>query len=358
LLACGSGSTPIRIGLAGPFTDSVGAPMQRAAQLAVAEINARGGVRGRPLALVIRNDFGDPDSAVGAATALEKAGVVAVVGHVYSGTTLAAAPIYNDPAHPVVAISPSSSAPAVTDAGPWIFRVCPSDLQQGAALARFTRDRLGLSRGTVFYLNDDYGRGIRSVFAAEFVRRGGMIDDLAPYLGATPDVSPYLDRVARQKTSRFLFVAGNRSEAETVLRGVRARGLTLPVLGGDGLEGIEDAGDLSEGTYLSNAYLPTATTLKNRAFVAAYQRAYPGAAPPNQPAAATYDILYLLREVIARTGTDRRRVRDGVAQVGTSGPPFEGLLGPIAFDANGDVPTTRVLIGQVHAGRIELVESE
>ena len=93
LAACGSGNRPLKVGLAGPFSDDVGAPMRRAAELAVEEINASGGVNGRPLELVIRDDYGDPDSAVAVATALVDADVVAVVGHVYSGPTLAAAPV-------------------------------------------------------------------------------------------------------------------------------------------------------------------------------------------------------------------------------------------------------------------------
>jgi branched-chain amino acid transport system substrate-binding protein len=358
LAACHSAAGPIRIGLAGPFEDSVGAPMLRAAQLAVSEINAAGGVRGRPLSLVIGDDIGEPDSAFTIATTMVQEGVVAVVGHVYSGTTLAAAPIYNDPAHPVAAISPSSSAPAVTRAGPWTFRVCPSDLQTGKALARFIRDRLGLTRGTVLYLNDEYGRGIRSVFVSEFLRRGGTIDEISPYLRSTVEVEPYLDRVIRQRTSGFLFIAGNEAEAEAILVAMRSRGLHVPVVGGDGLEGIQDEGDLAEGVYLSGAYLPSVATPANRAFVSAYQRAYPGAAPPNQPAAATYDILYLLRQVIGQVGTDRTRIRNRLAQIGTSAPAYDGLIGPIAFDSNGDVPDQRVLIGRVHAGQVDLVEAE
>ena len=118
LAACGDSGGPIRIGLAGPFSDPVGAPMKRAAELAVEEINAAGGVRGRPLELVARDDFGDPDSAVAVASALVGERVVAVIGHVYSGTTLAAAPVYNDANDPVVQISPSSSSPDVTTAAP------------------------------------------------------------------------------------------------------------------------------------------------------------------------------------------------------------------------------------------------
>jgi branched-chain amino acid transport system substrate-binding protein len=221
LLACAPGSHPIRIGLAGPFTDSVGAPMKHAAELAVRQINAAGGIGGRPIELVERNDFGNSDSAVNIAADLKAAGVVAVVGHVHSGTTLAAAPVYNGGRNAVTQISPSSSAPAVTAAGEYTFRTCPSDLQQGTALARFAADRLNLKRGTILYLNNEYGRGIRTIFASEFARRGGVIDDIDPYLGQTPDVDAYVERLARRKTSQFVFLGGNQDEAAADRTGAR-----------------------------------------------------------------------------------------------------------------------------------------
>jgi branched-chain amino acid transport system substrate-binding protein len=356
LFACSPGDRPIRIGLAGPFSDSVGAPMRHAAELAVRQINSAGGIGGRPIELIARDDFGDPDSAVNVAEALEAAGVVAVIGHVYSGTTLAAAPVYNGARSPVVQISPSSSAPAVTHAGAYTFRTCPSDLQQGAALARFAAERLGLKRGTILYLNDDYGRGIRTTFASEFARRGGMLDDIDPYIGPTPAVEPFIERLARRRTSQFIFLGGNLGEAAEVLRIARARGVTVPMLGGDALEGLEEIGRLADDTYISNAYLPSFETPKNRAFVLAYARAFPESLHPNQPAAATYDIVYLLRGVIARVGTSRPKIRDAVAAIGRSSPPFEGVTGEIAFDENGDVPHQRVIIGRVEGGQVRAVE--
>lgn len=354
LTGCGRSDGTIRIGLSGPFTDPVGAPMKQAAELAVNEINAAGGINGHRITLIERDDYGDPDSAVVAAAALEQAGVVAVVGHVFSGTTLAAAPVYNGAHDPVTQISPSSSAPDVTNAGDYSFRVCPSDLAHGAALARWVRDQLKLSRGAVLYLNDDYGRGIRQTFVDEFTRLQGEILESDPYLGSTPDVGPYFDRIKQRNRAQFILVAGNRSEAEEALRQARRRGLTMPFLGGDGLEGIEASGALAEGTYVSAAYLPGLDTPKNRAFVETWHRKYPAAGAPNQPAAATYDIMYLLRDVIARVGTSRKAIRDGVAGIGTRTAAFDGVTGTIAFDRNGDVPRQPVIIGQVHDGRIQI----
>lgn len=357
LTGCGE-RAPIRIGLAGPLTDPVGVPMKNAARLAVAEINAAGGVRGRPLALVEKDDFGEPDSAVVVATALYADKVVAVVGHVWSGTTLSAAPVYNGGSDPLVELSPSSSSPDVTHAGDYTFRVCPSDEAHGRALARYAMNRLRLERGAVLYLNDEYGRGIRNTFAEEYIRLGGEITEFDPYIGNPPVIGPYIDRIVQGGQAGFLIVAGNKDEAVEVLRQSRQRGLTIPVMGGDGLEGIETAGALAEGTYVTAAYLPSYQTPANQKFVQEYRKKFPGAGDPNQPAAATYDAVYLLRDVIERAGTNRRRIRNELAKVGIDRPAFAGVTGSIAFDANGDVPEQRVLIGVVRGGTVRPAEGQ
>jgi branched-chain amino acid transport system substrate-binding protein len=355
--ACRSPSEPVRIGLAGPFSDAVGGPMLRAAQLAVEEINSSGGIKGRPIELVARDDRGDPDSAVAVAAELVAEGVVAVVGHVYSGTTLAAAPVYGAAPVPVPVITPSSTAPELAQAGPHIFRLCPNDLEHGAALATWIRQGLRFTRGAVLYLNDPYGRGVRQSFVARFSLLGGTILESDPYLGDAPDVGIYLDRI-KGTDAQFMVVAGNRLDAEAILREARERGILLPVMGGDGLEGIEAAGPLAEGVTLTAAYLPSVDTPQNQHFVSTYHEKFPDAGAPNQPAAATYDALYLLREVIGVTGANRRDLRNALTSLGTDLPPYRGITGVLAFDGQGDLARVPVLIGVVRNGAVVQVEQD
>jgi branched-chain amino acid transport system substrate-binding protein len=354
LAGCSRSERPIYIGVAGALSDPIGEPMRRAAQLAVNEINARGGVRGRPLALLEFDDFANPDSAVRVAEELYSSDAVAVVGHLFSGTTLAAAPIYNGGSRPLVAITPSSSAPEVSDAGPYTFRMCPSDLAHGAALARWVTDRLQLKQGGVFYLDDDYGRGIRQSFTSSLKDRGGKLVGMEPYLGTTPEVGPQLERLAKLQRPQFLFVAANRPDAESILRGARALSLQVPMLGGDGLEGIEEAGPLAEGTYVSAAYHPSLNTPANRKFVAAYAAKYPDTPVPNQPAAATYDAVNLLARAIEEGGPNRESVRRALDRVGHGAAAFEGATGQIAVDSLGDVPDKQVYITVVRNGAVLL----
>ena len=355
LTACRPSAEPVRIGLAGPFSDPVGGPMRKAAELAVEEINAAGGIGGRPIELIARDDRGDPDSAVSVAADLVAEGVVAVIGHVYSGTTLAAAPVYGAGTSPVPVITPSS-APEIAQAGRHVFRLCPTDLEHGAALATWIQQGLHLTRASVLYLNNPYGRGVRQSFVARFTALGGEILRSDPYLGDSPDVGTYLDRIKADGRAEFLVVAGNRTEALAVLTQARARGIMLPVFGGDGLEGLEQDGAIAEGVTLTAAYFPTVDTPQNQRFVRTYLAKYPGSVAPNQPAAAAYDAVYMLRDVIGVSGVGRRAITAALTSLGCDIPPYQGVTGILAFDGQGDLARIPVLIGVIKNGAVIQVE--
>jgi branched-chain amino acid transport system substrate-binding protein len=325
--------------------------MLRAAQLAVNQINAKGGIRGRTLELRIADDSASEDAAVRVAERLYgDPSVVAVVGHLTSTSSIAAARVYGGGANPVVMISPSASSPDLSGISPYVFRVCPSDLQHGPHLARFTWQTLGARRAGIIYINNDYGRGVRSSFAAELERLGGRVVEADPYVPGTPSLEPYLSRMRRAGVDA-LFLAAERPGAELALREMHSLGLTWPVLGGDALTGIEADGALAEGVRVSSAYLPDRRDERNTEFVADYARAFPGQRPDHR-GAGTYDIVHLLARAIADAGPDRRGVRDYLARVGRGKPSFEGVTGTIAFDGNGDVPGKTVAIGVVQGGRL------
>jgi branched-chain amino acid transport system substrate-binding protein len=349
--ACG-GSDPIRIGVAGPFGEARAQSLRLAVELAVREINDSGGVRGRPLELVVEDDRGDAEQAVETARRFyADPAVVAVVGHLASGTTLAASPVYNGGTNPLPVVSPSASSPALSDAGPYTFRVCPTDLVHGARLAGWAATQLGATRAAVLYLNDDYGRGVRGVFRREFTARNGQLAADDPYLDDLPSFLPFLERTRRRGGTPVLLIAGTRPGGERILATLDSADLRPVVMGGDGLAGIEAVGAAAEGLLISTAYLPDRPGARNGAFVRAYRAAYQNRDPDHRGAAA-YDAVYLLARAIAEAGVDRGRVRDYLATVGTSTPAFEGVTGRIAFDQNGDVPDKDVVIGVVRGGRL------
>ncbi|HEV2672223.1 MAG TPA: ABC transporter substrate-binding protein [Gemmatimonadales bacterium] len=353
LTACGRAEkSPIVLGLAGPFSQPRGVSMRHAAELAVKEINARGGIQGRELALRVMDDSGRPDVAIRIAQQLvADPAVAAVVGHLTSSASLAAGRVYGEARRPVVMISPSASSPDLSGVNPYMFRVCPSDLNHGIQLARYTRQLLKARRVGVIYLDDDYGRGLRGSFSAEFKRLGGEVVEEDPILATTPSVEPYLSRMRQQGGVDAIMLATDRGGAELALREMARIGVHWTPLGGDALSGIETAGPLAEGLRMSVAYLVDQSGGRNAQFVAAYAQAYPGERPDHRGAAA-YDIVQLLAGVLPATGTDRRAIRDRLARIGASLPAFEGVTGTIAFDSRGDVPAKPVVIGAVHAGKL------
>jgi branched-chain amino acid transport system substrate-binding protein len=351
-LAAACGGDPIRIGLAGPFGEPRAESMRLAAELAVRQINDSGGVGGRPLELVVEDDQGNAERAVMVAQRFrDDPSIVAVVGHLASGTTLAAAPVYNDGRNPLPAISPSASSPALSAAGPYTFRVCPTDLVHGARLAAWAVEQLGAARAAVIYLNDDYGRGVRRVFNQEFVRRKGQLVSDDPYLDDLPGFLPYLERIRSRGGADALVIAGTRAGAERILASLDTVGFRPTVMGGDGIAGLESAGRTTDGVLVSTPYLPDRPGSRNAAFVRAYRAAYQGREPDHRGAAA-YDAVYLLARALDAAGADRDRVRDYLAGVGSETAVFEGVTGSIAFDANGDVPNKDVIIGLMRGGRI------
>lgn len=350
--ACRGSDAPILIGVAGPFGQARAESMRLAAQLAVDEINRDGGIDGRPLELVFRDDSASAEGAVRVAEELYAIpGLVAVIGHLTSGATLAAAPVYAGGDRPVVQISPSASSPLLSDAGPWTFRICPTDLLHGVQLADWAFERLGTRRAAILYRNDAYGRGIREVFSESFLTRGGDLLGDDPYLDDLESFEPYLARLRVRGGVGALMIAGTREGAERILPLIDSVGLTTAVLAGDGVAGIEQGTPRAEGMYISTAYLPDRPGPRNRAFVQAYEAAYGGRLPDHRGAGA-YDIVHLLARTLRATGPDRRRVRDYLAGVGSATEPFEGVTGRIAFDPRGDVPDKDVVIGVVRGGRL------
>lgn len=320
--------------------------MRLAAELAVAEINRTGGVGGRFLELLVLDDSADTQAAVRVAQQFyDDPRVVAVIGHLTSGTTIAAAPVYNGGATPLLEISPSASSPAVSDAGPYTFRVCPTDLVHGVQLASWARERLGVARAAVLYQNDSYGRSVREAFVRSFTRLGGAIVSDDPYILDLPGFRPYLRLLRDRGGAEVLVIAGTQAGAERILPTLDSLGLRLQVMGGDGLVGVEQS-DRANGVLISTAYLSDRPGEKNDVFVSAYRAAYANRLPDHR-GAGTYDIVHLLADAIEAVGTDRRRVRDRVAAVGQSLPAFAGVTGRIAFDANGDVPAKEVVMGIV-----------
>jgi branched-chain amino acid transport system substrate-binding protein len=362
LAACRGEKETVVLGVAAPLQVANGKSVEQAARMAVDEINRQLGESGRTYQLEIRDDERSEAKGIEVARDLRKdPRVVAVIGHVNSAVSVKAAPIYNMPAgesddvpgDPLVEISPASSAPALTGAGPWTFRVTPTDLEFSPVLARHARERLGSRKAAVLYANDEYGQGVTSTFEAAFRRQGGEIVSADPYL---PDIlknpaalDPYLVRAIRRGADA-LVIGGQADAGVSIIQAARRLGYTGPILGADGLTGVKDAKGVGEGVFVSSAFLPDRNTPEARKFVAAFRARYNAA--PDHRAAQTYDIVYLLHRAIGEVGPDREAIRAYLAGVGGKHPAFEGVSGTIRFDKNGDVIKKPIVIGVVRGNEL------
>jgi len=314
-----------------------------AARLAVAHELAEGPIQGFDTVMIPEgNNRAAP--AIGAAERLVAvAGMVAVVGHSNSAASLASAPIYNS--HEVVQIAPTASAVAYSEAGPYSFRLVPRDDRQG----RFLAGHIGeiLPRGgrlAVFYVNDDYGRGLREALLSnldsarfpvvvdiphveEDVQAGEIAYAAEALRLARPDLVVWLARgtVLDQFDERIL-----ASVPEAPILGGDATGSSVGALPGT-----------RSGRVRFAAYLDLNRTEALRSFARQFRERFGRDA--SAPEALTYDATRLLMSGIrsgARSGSDLRAF---LAALGRTRPPYAGITGEIAFDDQGDIDRSYVL---------------
>lgn len=345
----GTDENPVVFGFAGPIQEPYGASARMGAELAQAEINAAGGIDGRQLALRVEDDDADAERAIEVADAFfSDPDVLAVAGHVNSGTMTAAASVY-DKGLPAVATSATS--PAISRLGDWIFRVTSSDSANAVELSRIA---LEIDQPTaILYENDDYGRGLSESFRASYEAMGGSILESDPYLASTEDLRPYLERLQTQGVG-LIFIAGLEVGAARIIEQAADVGLNTRFLGGDGLEGLVSMGDAYDGTLVGMLYHPDASP-PARAFAEKFANAYNR--PADSFAALAYDAVHLLARAAEEGGASRREIREYLATVGRSdgSPAYDGATGSIRFDENGDPLGKDFSVGVIRDGRIDIL---
>ncbi len=294
---------PIRLGEYGSLTGSeatFGISTRDAIDLAISEINAAGGVKGRKLEIVLYDDQGKTQEAATVVTCLvTQDKVVAVLGEVASPRSLAAAPICQQ--HGVPMLSPSSTNRKVTEVGDAIFRVCFIDPFQGSVMAKFAFDALGARRVAVLHdVRNAYSMGLSEYFIATFTRLGGVIVDTASYSSGDSNFKAQLIAL-RSAGADLLYVPGFYTEGALIARQARALGITAPLLGGDGWDSEalpQIAGPAADGIYFSTHYFSDDPRPEVQRFVAAYRQRF-GTLPDGLGALA-YDAARLLADAIAR----------------------------------------------------------
>ncbi len=345
VLGCRNTDRPIVIGAAGPWQEWAGQMTKRGIDLAVAEVNAAGGIRGRRVEVVAADDerSGARAAAIAQQFVANKA-IAGVVGHVTSGAMVAAAKVYDG--H-LVAIATTATSPALTGISPWTFRVIASDSTNGAVIARFAT-ALGRTRAAVVYENDAYGRGLVDAFRRTF---RGRIVSMDPIAANLTNAEPYISYYRRLEPD-IIFIVGLPESGFALLREAHRQHLRADIIGGDGWAGIASDTGLSEGVYVGTPFTAEDPRPNVQRFVAAFRTRY--GLTPEANAALGYDATHVLLQAIEAVGDDRAAIRRYLASL-TEETSYRGVTGTIRFRPDGDPESAPYRITRVSRGTFSLV---
>jgi branched-chain amino acid transport system substrate-binding protein len=355
-LVAAQAAEPIKLGFFMSMTGrdaSFGEASLRGARLAVDEVNAAGGVLGRPLELIVEDNRSQAgESATAAKKLISRDRVVAIIGECSSARTLEAAPVAQAAAVPL--ITPVSTSPKVTQVGDAIFRVCFIDPFQGDVLATFARKRLNLKRAALLVdASSPYSTGLAEYFTRTFTALGGEVVMTQKYTGADTDFRAQLTAI-RAAQPDALFLPGYYVAAGLVAQQAKQLGLHATLLGGDGFEApqlLEIGGAALEGTYYTTHFAAENPEAGSRGFVERFRTRHGTA--PNGLSALSYDAVKLVADAVARAqSTEKGALRRALAAT----RDFPGVTGRTTLNAQRDADKDAAIIS-VKAGRLVFVET-
>lgn len=324
----------IKIGIAGPLSGSAlpsGEQQEIGADAAIRELNDHGGVLGEQVVAISVDDACNPEQAKVAARRLVIEHVVFVVGHVCSGASIAAAPVYDEAR--IVMISPASTNPMVTDAGHAnVFRVIGRDDQQGLVAGNFIADHFADKRIAIIHDGQAYGLGLAEFTKQQLNDRGLKEVLFESFRPDQPDYQAIVDKLAAVKAD-VVYLGGYNADLGIIVRQAKAQLPYLRFVGGDTITSSEFrfvAGDAAEGTYMT--FGPDPRRLPSAASAVQSIRANDSFEPQGKT-------LYAYAAVQAWAGA----VEDAKSTAGEAvinalrSNTFDTVLGKIGFDAKGDV---------------------
>lgn len=349
----------VKLGLLGDITgpiESLAPPIVNNIQLAWDNVNAQGGLLDGKIVTVTGDSACDPSVAGPAADKLVNTDqVTGIVGAFCTGATIGAATAASIPGS-VTQISPAASAPALTtleDNG-LVFRTAPSDAFQGVKLADLLTAK-GIKDVALTYVNNDYGKGLADVFAAQFTKNGGTVTANVAHEDGKADYRAELGQLAASGSQNLVVLAYISGSGLTILQQANEGGEFTTFFGGDGM-----IGDAISGANLGNfvatragAYAGESATIYNKIATDA------GLDPAATYAPQAYDAGFLLALAVQKNGNANREglntaLRDVATAPGEKILPgewskalellkagtdidYEGASGPLEFDAAGDV---------------------
>jgi branched-chain amino acid transport system substrate-binding protein len=340
----------VRIGSVAPLTGAqthIGKDNENGARLAVDEINAQGLVLGgKPvkLELLSEDDAADPKTATIVAQKLVDSGVVAVVGHLNSGTSIPASKIYSD--NGITQISPSATAVKYTAQGyKTAHRVMANDAQQGAVLGNYAVTKLGAKRVALIDDRSAYGQGLADEVEKAVKAAGGDVVDRQYTSDKATDFAAILTAI-KSKSPDLIFFGGMDPQAGPMAKQMKTLGLKAQLMGADGMQNVNFlklAGADAEGVIASSPGLTLDSMPGGAAFKQNFNAKF-GQIELYAP--YSYDAVQVIVAAMKRAdSTDAAKILAEIANTDQA-----GVTGQIKFDAKGDILNGAITLYQVKNG--------
>lgn len=356
--AAAGGDVTVKIGQVSPMSGPIshlGKDNEFGAKLAIEDLNAEGveiGGKKVKFELVSEDDQGDPKIGTQVAQRLVDAGVVGVVGHLNSGTTIPASKIYSDAGLPQ--ISPSATNPDYTKQGfKTTFRVIANDVQQGTALGQFAADGLKAKKVAIIDDRTAYGQGLADEFEKAVKAKGLEVVKREFTTNTATDFNAILTSIKATKPD-VVFYGGMDAQAGPLAKQMNRLGIKAKLMGGDGWqtpEFIKLAGEAAEGQLSSSCGVPRdkmpGFTAFNDKFKAKFNTEVQIYAPYE------YDAVRVLVDAMKRAKSTDPKVY--LPEVGKT--DYTGVTGKITFDDKGDIKNGAVTVYQVKGGKWEVVST-
>ena len=343
----------ILVGTAAPWSTLDGL-LWGGMEMAVEEINGKGGVLGRRIRLLKKDDEGSVDQAIRIAQEfVENPEMAAVIGHYQSFVTIPASVMYQY--YGILLLSTVPTDPRLTREGfSLVFRTVPDDNDFCAKLNAFCTGK-GYSRFLLYHDSTEYGRTLADSFEIANEKVGIAMLDQQSYSDYTTlrDFRQVLTLWKQNYSFDAIFVAGRLPKAGSFIKTARDMGIHQPILGGLALDDKKLLPML--GKNVADVYVPTtfdsdSSKKRVQTFVAAFKKRY--GKDPHTLAAQGYDTVYALADAIKRAGSASP---PAIAKALLSGNGFEGLTGTVSFDDQGDRVGAEIGIKEVKNGRFEYI---
>ncbi len=330
----------VTVAVVGPMTGqyaTYGDQLRRGAEKAVADINAKGGILGNKLQLVVGDDACDPKQAVAVANQMAARGVALVDGHYCSSSSIPASAIYNDTG--ILQISPASTNPRFTDepaAKGWtnIFRISGRDDDQGATAAKYIAANFAGKRLALVHDKSAYGKGLVDEMK-KAVNRAGLQEVLYDSVSQGEKDFTSLITLLKQKAIDVVYFGGYHAEAGLIVRQARDQGLNTRFIGGDTLmteEFYKITGASGDGTLMTFHPDPR----RNPAARTLVEQFQAQGIDPTGYTLYSYSVMQVFAQAAQAAGSL------DMAKVSTllrSGKVFDTAVGILSFDWKGDVAT-------------------